>query len=255
MLYIYETHLHTSEASGCGRVPGRDYIAYMKQLGYSGIIVTDHFFNGNTCIPKDLPWETRIQRYCLGYQHAKEEAFSADPDFSVFFGLEVNFEGDEYLLYGVDEDWLSARPDLLSYDRHALYDAVHAAGGLMIQAHPYRERNYLSKIHLSPFTCDGVEVYNAANQSYMNALACAHAQKYQLLTSAGSDIHFFGEERMGGVAFTHPIHTIQEFIHCFLAGEAIPVARIEDGSFVPVTQLTEECITETKPYLEVVLHP
>ena len=48
MGYLYETHLHTCEASKCGRVHGEDYISYMMDKGYSGMIVTDHFFTGNS---------------------------------------------------------------------------------------------------------------------------------------------------------------------------------------------------------------
>ena len=72
MQYLYETHLHTVEASACGKTPGKDYIDFMMAKGYAGIIVTDHFFNGNSCVPKDLPWEERVELYCLGYEHAKK---------------------------------------------------------------------------------------------------------------------------------------------------------------------------------------
>ena len=74
MKYVYETHLHTVEASACARTKGEDYIDYMKGLGYSGIIVTDHFFTGNSCVPRDLSWEERVNIYCSGYEHALEKA-------------------------------------------------------------------------------------------------------------------------------------------------------------------------------------
>ena len=44
MPYIYETHMHTNQASACGRSPGKDYIQKYMDAGYSGIIITDHFF-------------------------------------------------------------------------------------------------------------------------------------------------------------------------------------------------------------------
>ena len=82
-----ETHLHTCEASRCGRVHGRDYINYMKEQGYSGIIVTDHFFNGNSAVPKELSWKERVKMYVSGYEAAYAEA--QDKDFtketSIFF--------------------------------------------------------------------------------------------------------------------------------------------------------------------------
>ena len=34
------------------------------EAGYTGIFVTDHFFNGNTAVPADLPWRERVERFC-----------------------------------------------------------------------------------------------------------------------------------------------------------------------------------------------
>ena len=45
--YIYETHLHTSEGSACGRSKAADIVHAYKAAGYTGIIITDHFFYGN----------------------------------------------------------------------------------------------------------------------------------------------------------------------------------------------------------------
>ena len=56
MPYTYETHLHTCRASLCGKSEGSEHVRYYKELGYTGIFVTDHFFGGNTAVPRDLPW-------------------------------------------------------------------------------------------------------------------------------------------------------------------------------------------------------
>lgn len=70
---MYETHLHTSEASACSIITGAEQARTYKEAGYSGIIVTDHFFNGNTAIPKGLPWEKRVEMFGKGYENAKKE--------------------------------------------------------------------------------------------------------------------------------------------------------------------------------------
>ena len=75
MGFLYETHLHTCEASACGKVHGEDYIPYMMEKGYAGIIVTDHFFNGNTCVPEDLPWKERVEIYCSGIEGRRGQGF------------------------------------------------------------------------------------------------------------------------------------------------------------------------------------
>lgn len=252
MEYIYETHLHTWEASACSLMPGAEYIEYMKSKGYSGIIVTDHFFYGNSIIPRDIPWEEWINRYCRGYENAKKAAEGTD--FTVLFGVEYNFQGDEYLLYGIDKEWLLARPEMLRYTRKQLYDEVTKAGGLMIHAHPYRERSYISAIHLSPKTCDGIEVYNAANESYQNALAYEYGEKYGLSGIGGSDIHFRHDKAMGGVRSNRPLLDIQDFIRAFKAGELEPVSIRPDGQIVPLNLLPKECVPERTYTLPVKMH-
>ena len=256
MNYIYETHLHTVEASACGKVPGKDYITYMQDLGYAGIIVTDHFFNGNSRVPKDLPWEDRVEQYCSGFEHAY--AAAAGTDFTVMFGIEYNFDGDEFLLYGVDKKWLLSNPHIMDQTRAEVYATVHEGGGIMIQAHPYRERDYLSAIHLTPDVCDGAEVYNAANPDYQNALAFEYAAERDFRMSAGSDIHYFNPKALGGMMFDHPITSIKEYKNAFLNREGIPVCMrdltAEDRHFVPVSNYPELLKTWEKPTLPVIWH-
>ena len=43
--YKYETHLHTCQGSACGRLTGEEQADLYKGFGYTGIVVTDHFFN------------------------------------------------------------------------------------------------------------------------------------------------------------------------------------------------------------------
>ena len=62
MGYRYETHLHTCEGSACASASGAEMARAHKEMGYTGIFVTDHFFNGNTAVPRDLPWRERVER-------------------------------------------------------------------------------------------------------------------------------------------------------------------------------------------------
>ncbi len=252
MDYIYETHLHTKEASGCGVMTGAEYIEYMKNKGYSGIIVTDHFYNGNSAVPRDLPWDQWVDRYCLGYEHAK--AAAEGMDFSVFFGVEYHFEGDEYLLYGLDKAWLKAHPEMLHYTRHQLYEEVTKAGGLMIHAHPYRERWYIHTINLAPECCDGIEVYNSSNEPYQNALAYEYQVQYNFSVLAGSDIHFRHDNPMGGMRISRPLADIQDFIKAFKNGEFELVSLNPDGSAVPFDSLPEQHEITKRQVLPVVIH-
>lgn len=256
MNYVYETHLHTAGVSACASCPAEDYIEHMKAVGYSGIIVTDHFFTGNSAVPRNLPWEERVNRFCSGYEKALRAAEGAD--FTVLFGLEYNFSGDEFLIYGVDKNWLLDNPDIEAQDRFEVYRRVHMGGGIMIQAHPYRERGYLSAIHLTPDVSDGAEAYNAANPDWQNALGYQYAKEQGFKMTAGSDIHYLTLENRGGMSFNHPINTIEDFVEGFMSGEGTPVFKKNvqeyDSEFAPIWE-NKDLITVTQgPTLEVIWH-
>lgn len=212
-MYLYETHLHTNAASACARSAGAAYISYYKGLGYDGIIVTDHFFNGNSCIPENLPWRERIDLFCRGYEEAKAEGDRQG--LKVFFAWECCFDGDEYLVYGLDKQWLKAHPDMMEWDHITHYNCIKADGGLVVQAHPFRERGYLSKVCVHPHQCDAFEVANAGNPYEQNRMAYRYAQTYHIPMTAGSDIHMVGCTSNGyiyGMAFDEPLHSITDYV-------------------------------------------
>lgn len=245
MSYLYETHLHTVQASACGQSKGSDYISFYKEKGYTGIIVTDHFFNGNTCIPENLPWEERVHLFCKGYEDAKEEGDKQG--LQVFFAWECRFGPDEFLVYGLDKEWLLAHPEILEWDHITHYNQIQKAGGLVVQAHPFRERDYLDKIELHPFQCDAWEVANACNPAYQDRLAYRYAKTHNIPMTAGSDIHKIGLTVTGelyGIAFDEPLTSIQDY-----------VARIKSGTgydlHVPkdLLTLTPDKVNELPVYL------
>lgn len=191
MFYRYETHLHTCQASACGRSTGSEHARFYKDAGYQGIIVTDHFFGGNTAVPANLPWKERIEWFCSGYEDALSEGQRIGLD--VFFGWEQCFDRDEYLVYGLDKAWLLRHPEMERWTRAQQLKEVRRAGGCVIQAHPFRDRAYIPRILLGPRYCDGIEVANAGNQPYNDAYAARYAQALQLFCIAGSDNHHSGE--------------------------------------------------------------
>ena len=79
-----------------------------KEMGYTGLIISDHFLNGNTTVDKTLPWEQQVAEFERGYLAAKEEGDKIGLD--VFFAWECSMSGD-FLIYGLDKEWLLANPD------------------------------------------------------------------------------------------------------------------------------------------------
>jgi hypothetical protein len=185
--YRYETHLHTSEVSACSVTPGKEYIQAYKDLGYTGIIVTDHFFHGNTMINRNLPWEKFVDGFRMGYENAAKEGARLGLD--VFFGWEENFESDEYLIYGLTPAFMLKHPEMSHWSRETQYQTIKEAGGVVIQAHPFRVRDYIQGVHLSPEWVDGIEIANAGNDSIFDRFAQQYAQALHCITTSGSDIH------------------------------------------------------------------
>jgi histidinol phosphatase-like PHP family hydrolase len=198
--YLYETHLHTSEASACSISSGREHVIAHYNKGYAGIVVTDHFFNGNTAVPSYLPWDERVELFCSGYEAAVKSA--RDFDFDVFFGLEYNYKGTEFTTYGVDKIFLLKNSDMMSWSLERYIEEVHTYGGFIIHVHPFRKESYIPKIRLYPNLVDAVEVENLHNaKDEYNQKALYYARKHNLPMTKGTDVHFIGDIVGGGMTF------------------------------------------------------
>ena len=100
--YLYETHLHTREASACAKNSAQEMVQAAKDYGYAGIFVTNHAWYGNTSVDRSLPWEEWVHGFCAPFYTAK--AYGDKIGLSVFFGYESCYQGTEFLIYGVDEE-------------------------------------------------------------------------------------------------------------------------------------------------------
>jgi len=223
--YLYETHLHTAQGSACAKCTGEEMAYAAKKYGYTGIIITDHNWSGNTFVNKELPWEEFIRAYAVGYHDAKSVGDRIGLD--VFFGMEAGFNGTEFLLYGIDEAWLIAHPEVKTAGVGELYALMKEAGAMMIHAHPFREEDYIPEIRLFPEFVDGVEGINAThsnskstghNNPLYDERALAYANEHHLPMTAGSDIHNINLLG-GGMAFKRRLSSISDFVKAVLEGE------------------------------------
>lgn len=221
MLYRYETHMHTSEGSACAISTGAEMARAHKDAGYTGIFITDHFFNGNTAVPRDLPWRERVERFCLGYENAWEEGEKIG--LQVFFGFEYAYQGAEFLIYNLDKRWLLEHEDIHRMDTRQALQLMRQDGGFAIQAHPFRERGYIDHFQLYPRDIDGVEGINAAHQgpegALMNQRALTYAKMFDLPSTSGSDTHSAQQLHGGGVAFAEKLQCPLDYLRLLRAGE------------------------------------
>lgn len=223
--FLYETHLHTSEASSCAVSTGEEMTKACKNAGYTGIIVTNHNWHGNTCIDRALPWDQWIEKYWQAFEEARRWGGRLGLD--VFFGYEAGYRGTEFLIYGVEKDWLISHPEIENATVEEQYTLVHEAGGIVIHAHPFREEPYIPQVRLFPDHVDGVEGINAThsnprspshNDPAFDERAIAYSREHHLPMTAGSDIHtkhLLG----GGMAFRRRLGSIQDYCEAIRSNE------------------------------------
>lgn len=221
MFYKYETHCHCSQSSRCGRSTSQEMVRAYHAAGFTGMVLTDHFVLGSTAVDRSLPWADQMNCYWQAYLDAKK--VGDELDFDVIFGIEHAYgDGKEILIYGIDLPFLLANPDAPEIPLEEFVRRVHDYGGIVVQAHPYRNRWYVN-MAVGPRTdlIDGVEVCNVCNQPGEDKQALALAQAGNYIMTCGGDIHLATDERLGtaGIALPYRIHDEKELVQALKKGD------------------------------------
>jgi len=231
MAYLYETHLHTKESSSCGVSGGREYVRKYLDLGYAGVIITDHFYNGNCRADRNLPWKKWVQEYIRGYENTREEGLRRGLD--VFFGWEESIDGDDYLIYGLDKEWLLEHPEAADWTPEEQYNEVIRNGGCVVLAHPFRFAHNMNRVSAKKVYASAVEVANSGNSQISDALAWAYANKINITATAGSDIHYAADirrETVFGVYLDKKMETVTDYVNAIL-NNTIAKLKVPKGRF------------------------
>lgn len=204
-MLVYEMHQHSTPCSACAKSNPAEAVRGVCQAGFSGVVITEHFYHGNSGIDRSLPWKAFVDAYEAAFLQAKEEGDRLGID--VIFGVEEVVDwGKEVLIYGLAPDFFRDHPEWAEMTVGEEYLAhvsqcVHRAGGLVYQAHPHRSRPYVVNpdIPLNHRYLDGIELFNASNRPFENEMALTLAKKTQLPLICGSDAHAgdFGSGRCG----------------------------------------------------------
>ena len=193
-----DLHVHTSETSGCGKVPAAEMARLYKEAGYDGITITDHLIARKNI---EMPTEDRVNWYLGGYRAAKAEGERLG--LVVLLGAELRFvQGNEdFLLFGLEDSDIPYLMGLLDsgMSEEDFYPLIHSLDRfVMIQAHPFREG-----LRQMPLDClDGIEVYNGhpGHDSHNDlALQRAHLGGADFIFTSGSDAHQVPHVGRGGM--------------------------------------------------------
>ena len=231
-MFRYETHLHSSPASKCGRYSVRDNMEFYKEIGYDGIFLTNHFIDANIGCDRTLPYEEQIQFFFNDIEEG--ERIADEVGIKFFWGVESSYLGTDFLIYGLSKEWYLSHPEIMKISRKEMLAMMANDGALIVHAHPFREASYIDHVRLFPYSVHAVEIDNVGNRDFQNEMARLYADMYKLPHSAGSDNHISRYiDRLAGVEFETPIESIDDFIERIKNGEAkIFTVNIENGKIV-----------------------
>ncbi len=198
-MHKYELHAQTSNCDLCAKLSGDALVRAYHEAGYSGIVITDHyfslFFDWFENELSGLCHKGIIDRYLHGYYSAKNEGEKLG--FDVLCGAEVRLPDtiNDYLLYGMQEKDFYELPLLCRLQNLKELRAALPEYVLIVQAHPFR--NAMTVTDPSPLF--GIEVYNGGTEEYRNAMALDFAKHYGKAMTSGSDCHKQSAVAMGGI--------------------------------------------------------
>lgn len=198
--YRIELHAHTKPHSICSEIPPEKLVDIYTEKGYDGIVVTNHFMGYN--LHKDGEYllgetkEERLKYYLSGYSETKEAGEKLG--LKVYLGLEIRFSKEnenDYLIYGVDEEIVSACYDNFREDLAYFRENVPLPKSVIVQAHPFRDGMEL----INPELLDGVETFNMhPGHNQRTGFACRYARENNLkIRTAGSDFHHLNRGHEG----------------------------------------------------------
>ncbi len=229
MSFKYETHCHTKPVSACGHAAVRETLEFYKEKGYDGVFITNHFLDGNINIDWNTPVKEKLDFYFSDYKDGVK--IGEEIGIKVFLGIEMSYGGTDFLVFGLPERWYYEHTDILQERKSRQLPFMMSEGALVVQAHPFREANYIDHIRLFPRAVEGVEVLNADRTDFENKMAALYAENYGHLKTAGSDNHWGrNAKRLAGLECEEEVCSEADFIK-----------KLRDGKMSIFTITNEQC--------------
>ncbi len=213
MAFLTELHVHTCEVSPCADLTAEEVADRYIAAGYTSMVVTNHFISyildrlGNT-------WDEKIDAFLAP---VKVMRAYTEGKMNILLGAELRFDDhdNDYLLYGLTEEFLRAHPDFQKMSLDQFVSLARENGVLFVQAHPFR--NGMRVIRTDRI--DGIEVFNGHHgHDSRNDIANAWAEKYGLLRTSGSDFHHPHSVESGGILTDAPVTSTEQLVNILRNG-------------------------------------
>ena len=190
--YKIDFHTHTSPVSPCSQITPQRMVAAYKELGFDGIVLTNHFID--FLIKSDDP-EVVSQTYLSDYYKTKE--IGNKNGLKVYLGMEIRFPENcnDYLIYGIEEKDIKELFSYIHGDYISFYKAFKNDKNVILQAHPFRNGIQLQ----NPDYIDGIETFNMhPGHNSRIGFACQYGSNYpHFIKTCGTDFHHEGHQGLG----------------------------------------------------------
>ncbi|HHW46264.1 MAG TPA: PHP domain-containing protein [Clostridiales bacterium] len=193
--YLFEMHFHTPYTSHCGQVKPEEALPKYKEMGYAGVVVTDHYYRDWFRDYKDLSWDEKAERWLAGYKKALDAG--RECGIVVILGMEIRFNDNinDHLVYGIDEEFVYRNKELYDLTYEEFAELCRSQGLFFAQAHPFRDICSAR----DPKYLNGVEIYNGNMRwNSHNDVAKEFAKVNGLVGISGSDFHEWEDLARGG---------------------------------------------------------
>ena len=226
MGYRYDLHCHTREGRKCSDISVKEMVELYHEIGFSGFCITDHFTGSMNPLPDDVSWDERVNlTYDIFLEaHREGKKFGMH----IFYGIEYKLAPDinhfsqavgaEFLFLNIKKEWLLNNKNIFSKKPQLLFDEARKEGMCIIHAHPMMG----DELILFPYSVDAVEIINGGLNDFCNENAKKYAEMYNLLETAGTDIHRFDQKIISGVETKTPCFSADELINKIKQRQAIP---------------------------------
>ena len=203
---LIDLHIHEKQFSKDSFLALEEIVEIAKENGLDAICITDHDSMG-------------LREYAAEY--------TKKTGFPIFVGIEFYSLQGDILAFGID-----SYPDK-RVSAQEFIDYVHAQGGVVIAAHPFRHNRRGLEDNLATLKgVDAVEILNGSTMPDATMMAVQYAKKYGFATTGGSDCHYPHKVGTCATYFEEPIHTMDELVAAIKNHKCKPVFHQDFSYFL-----------------------
>jgi hypothetical protein len=196
---LIDLHVHTSRYSGCARSFPEEMVHAGIQAGLDGLVITEH----------GVIWGAD-EFAALQHQFA---------EIKLFRGVELS-DGDanDFLIYGIDDLAAAGISTDMSPSIAYTIQRVHAAGGAVVLAHPFRYGPDVPPAAYSPGV-DAVEVMSCNMLRYLDERVPPLPHELEVPAVSSSDGHVAEQVGCFATRFARPIEDDADLAAALRAGK------------------------------------